>query len=376
MRPPLFTGVGEPVDAENWLLRIEKILEGMQCPVDRRVTFATFALDGEAERWWRGQSLEKFGGRTASQILWEDFVKVIRDSFVPPARSQMQERFMRLVQGDRTVMQYEAEFTTLSRYASQIIATTEDKCQKFLSGLRGAIRQPLIPFSFDDYAVLVEKAKRIEIDFQTVQKRRDFQQKRKGFGKTRSFQTHSGGSSVKKIRIDSSESSSSARTCDKCGKMHRGECLSGSNVCFFYHQPGHVARNCPKDPREGRSSAPPPQQSTGRHSTNGRPRSQESTASASVPSHPVARPVMQPRVYAITQQEAKESPDMITGIIHVKCFPNRVLFDTGASHSFISQEFIKKHALDICTMPTALSILLLNGSSMTATLMFSTFLTI
>ncbi|XP_020699671.1 uncharacterized protein LOC110111942 [Dendrobium catenatum] len=203
MRPPLFTRVGEPVDVENWLLRVEKILEGMQCPDERRVTLATFALDGEVERWWRGQSLEKFRGRPDSQILWEDFVKVFRDWFIPPSvRSQMQERFLRLVQGERTVMQYESEFTTLSRYASPFITTTEDKCQKFLAGLRDAIRQPLLPFTFDDYAVLVEKARRLEIDFQAVQKMRDFQQKRKGFERTRSFQTHSGGSSVKKTIID------------------------------------------------------------------------------------------------------------------------------------------------------------------------------
>ncbi|PKU66256.1 hypothetical protein MA16_Dca014106 [Dendrobium catenatum] len=85
---------------------------------------------------------------------------------------------------------------------------------------------------------------------------------------------------------------------------------------------------------------------------------------------------MQPRVYAITQQEVKESPNVIAGIIHVQCFHIRVLFDTGASHSFISQEFIKKHALNVYMMPTTLTILLPDGSNMTATNMCSTFLTI
>ncbi|XP_028553180.1 uncharacterized protein LOC114580285, partial [Dendrobium catenatum] len=167
MRPPLFTGAGEPIDAENWLLRVEKILESMHCPADRRVTLATFALDGEAERWWRGLMLEKYSGRDASRILWEDFVEVFRDWFVPlTARRQMQERFIRLVQGEKTVMQYEAEFTMLSRYAPQIIPNTEEKCQRFLAGLRDAIRQPLIPLSFEDYPALVGKARKIEIDFQ------------------------------------------------------------------------------------------------------------------------------------------------------------------------------------------------------------------
>ncbi|KAI0498688.1 hypothetical protein KFK09_019578 [Dendrobium nobile] len=263
----------------------------------------------------------------------------------------------------------------LSRYAPQIIPSTEEKCQRFLAGLHDAIRQPLIPFSFDDYPDLVGKARKIEIDFQATQKRRDFLQKKRGFEKTKSFQTHPNGPSVKKGRSDSSGSSFSSRACNKCGRTHRGECLSGSNVCYMCHQPGHMARNCPRGQREGRPN-PPPQQSVGRQPAVGRPRAQESTASASELSHPVARPVVQPRVYAITQQEAKESPDVITGIIHVKYFPSRVLFDTGASHSFISQEFVMKHALDVCTMPTALSVLLPDGSRMSATLMCSTFLTI
>ncbi|PKU66693.1 hypothetical protein MA16_Dca022513 [Dendrobium catenatum] len=54
MRPLLFKGIEGPIEAENWLLRIEKILEGMNCPEERKVSLATFALEGEAERWWKG----------------------------------------------------------------------------------------------------------------------------------------------------------------------------------------------------------------------------------------------------------------------------------------------------------------------------------
>ncbi|XP_020683343.2 uncharacterized protein LOC110100255 [Dendrobium catenatum] len=50
MKPPLFSS-GGPIEAEDWLMRIEKILEGMSCPEDRRVTLAAYAFDGEAERY-------------------------------------------------------------------------------------------------------------------------------------------------------------------------------------------------------------------------------------------------------------------------------------------------------------------------------------
>ena len=118
LKPPHFQGVVEPREAEDWLLRLEKTFDGMQCPGNRKVPLAVFLLDGEAERWWSGQQKEKFGGRLNAEISWEEFAETFRDWFVPPsARQQMQESFLRLVQGSRSVMQYEAEFTALARYA-------------------------------------------------------------------------------------------------------------------------------------------------------------------------------------------------------------------------------------------------------------------
>ncbi|PKU62960.1 hypothetical protein MA16_Dca025608 [Dendrobium catenatum] len=165
MRPPLFKGVEGPIEAENRLLRIENILEGMYCPKDKKVSLATFALEGEAERWWRGLYQDKFEGIPDMQIKWNDFTKVFRDWFVPPsAMRQMQDKFMRLVQGNRSIMQFEAEFTILVRYAPQLVHTTEDKCHRFLAGVKDAIRKPLVPLGIEDYTVLVERARRIEAD--------------------------------------------------------------------------------------------------------------------------------------------------------------------------------------------------------------------
>ncbi|PKU82411.1 hypothetical protein MA16_Dca005416 [Dendrobium catenatum] len=79
MRPPLFKGVEGQIEVENWLLRIEKILEGMNCPEERKIALATFALEGEAERWWRGLYQDKFGGIQNIQIKWDDFTQIFRD---------------------------------------------------------------------------------------------------------------------------------------------------------------------------------------------------------------------------------------------------------------------------------------------------------
>ena len=48
LNPPVFEGVANPLQAEKWLLQIEKILDVMSYREDQRVSFATFKFQEEA----------------------------------------------------------------------------------------------------------------------------------------------------------------------------------------------------------------------------------------------------------------------------------------------------------------------------------------
>ena len=52
---------------------------------------------------------------------------------------------------------------------------------------------------------------------------------------------------------------------------------------------------------------------------------------------------IQGRVYSLTQHDANNSNAMVTGIIPVSTTYAYALFDPGATHSFISTNFAKKH---------------------------------
>ncbi|TYK22326.1 putative DNA/RNA polymerases superfamily protein [Cucumis melo var. makuwa] len=56
----------------------------------------------------------------------------------------------------------------------------------------------------------------------------------------------------------------------------------------------------------------------------------------------VGRPSQQEKVYAMTQQETKDAPNVITGTILICNVPTIVLFDPGATHSFDSSIFFTK----------------------------------
>ena len=54
--------------------------------------------------------------------------------------------------------------------------------------------------------------------------------------------------------------------------------------------------------------------------------------------------------------QAEESTDVIMGNLPVNDFPAKVLFDTGASHCFISRPFTSSHELTSQLLPSPLAV--------------------
>ncbi|PKA50671.1 RNA-directed DNA polymerase like [Apostasia shenzhenica] len=71
----------------------------------------------------------------------------------------------------------------------------------------------------------------------------------------------------------------------------------------------------------------------------------------------------QPRIYALTQQEAQESPDVIASIISLCNSPVTALFDSGASHSFISENVVQKLTLLVYPLDDVLNVVLPTGTT-------------
>jgi hypothetical protein len=59
---------------------------------------------------------------------------------------------------------------------------------------------------------------------------------------------------------------------------------------------------------------------------------------------------MHGRVNHTTSDEAQQAPDVVLGMFLASSHPVTILFDSGASHSFISSSFVAKHSLPIATM--------------------------
>jgi hypothetical protein len=74
---------------------------------------------------------------------------------------------------------------------------------------------------------------------------------------------------------------------------------------------------------------------------------------------------MHGRVNNITSDEAQQAPDIELGMFLASSHPATILFDFGASHSFISSSFVAKHSLPIATMKHTMLVSSPGGEMMT-----------
>ena len=99
--------------------------------------------------------------------------------------------------------------------------------------------------------------------------------------------------------------------CSHCGKPHFGECRAANNTCFCCGKPGHFIKNCPNNSNKGNSTAGSGQK----------------------------RPMVQGRVFALTEQDAQAASYVVLGTLNICSKVAYVLFDSGSLHSFISPAF-------------------------------------
>ncbi|GAU10582.1 hypothetical protein TSUD_419590, partial [Trifolium subterraneum] len=100
--------------------------------------------------------------------------------------------------------------------------------------------------------------------------------------------------------------------CPECGMFHHGECMKGKGVCFHCKQPGHYKNECPKLHGSGGSS--------GTTKSKG-------------------------RVYSLDGEQARGNNALIVDICHLGQSEVVVLFDCGATNSFISVECVMRLGL-------------------------------
>ncbi|KAL5540549.1 hypothetical protein UlMin_043252 [Ulmus minor] len=123
-------------------------------------------------------------------------------------------------------------------------------------------------------------------------------------------------------------------TCKKCGKNHPGECRSGTNACFICGKEGHFAKNCFAKVDQGDKLNQPGVQGSGLNAA------QVKMEGASITQSRLEAPEANARIFTFSRNDAEAgTSNVVTGQLSVAKMSAYVLFDFGATYSFISNSF-------------------------------------
>ncbi|GAU29982.1 hypothetical protein TSUD_360970 [Trifolium subterraneum] len=326
MNPPEFVGEYVPSVAREWIQRMSGILNSMECTELEKVTFATRFLRGAACNWWEG--VRAYMTASQMEMTWVNFRRLFIDHYIPESyRMSMERELIELKQGGRSVAEYTTKFNELVQYvADGDDAPTEAwKIKKYRFGLRADIAHDVSMQQLASLGELIQKSYHAESSLEAVRKERfEVNQKRRDSGKYKEQLKPRGSPSKGKQKF----SQRPQQACSKCGSVHNGECMKGKYVCFHCKQPGHYKNECPKLHGSGGSSG--------------------TTGSKG-------------RVYSLDGEQARGNNALIIDVCHLGQSEVVVLFDCGATNSFISVECVMRLGLSSTSLLPPMTVAVATG---------------
>ncbi|XP_027151841.1 uncharacterized protein LOC113751894 [Coffea eugenioides] len=159
--PPKFLGGPDPYEAEKWLEAMINIFTALNYTEERQVQFAVFQFEGPARAWWN--VVRAKWEREGTVWTWLNFVRDFNEKYLPPiVQEKREDDFIKLRQGMMSVTEYETQFTKLSKFAPELIATEPRKVRRFIQGLNVELQEALAAAQINTFTEVLEKAQRIE----------------------------------------------------------------------------------------------------------------------------------------------------------------------------------------------------------------------
>ena len=122
-------------------------------------------------------------------VTWEFFIEKFKKQYVSRIYlSNMRREFHNLEQRSMSVIEYQREFTRLSKYAPEMLVSEEEKCRKFEDDLNDYIWAYVTGFDHDDFSKIVTCALNVERVKKEEYDRKEIRQGKKNPGESSSYQ--------------------------------------------------------------------------------------------------------------------------------------------------------------------------------------------
>nr|GFC58503.1 zinc finger, CCHC-type, retrotransposon Gag domain protein [Tanacetum cinerariifolium] len=320
---------------------VEGAFRTSNCKEKNKVNFASNFLRDSTKMWWEGKVYEK-GKEWIGACTWKEFKELFNARFTLAEEiDRIREEFQTLTQSSEMVNEMWKKFNDLIRYCPEYHGRKKLKVERSQRMLRDDIREVISPFKCTTLDDLLSRAQVREADL-LMKKAKETKRK-----------LELGDRDAKKPKLDQSRRSGRTKIktpCPKCHKTHLGVRRANLPGYYKYSALNHMSKYCKKPMilcyncnQMGHKSSECPN-----------PNAIEAKPIRSLKEEKVERAVVpnpKARAYLRATKEDKVMHDVVIGTILVNSRPARVLYDSGASVSFVSNEFSKK----LSTPPNKLS---------------------
>ncbi|XP_076959623.1 uncharacterized protein LOC143635748 [Bidens hawaiensis] len=306
--PLEFDGTKDAIAAHRWIREMDAVIKISECREDQKVKFAAHSFVSKALCWWESITLV-MGERAIQRMKWGELKLLVIEHFCATNKLNKIERdFLNLEAGNMTHREYTNKFNEMSHLVPDWVTPEAKRIKRYIQGLPVDISRLVIQSKPTTFQEVVDLSGMLYNERDDVQ---PFEPKKKWNNHNNNgkrFGNNNYKPREKRVKVEEGETKTR-------GPSEKKECKKCDAKCVNCGETGHSFTVCPKNKPRGSG--------------------QEKTFSVKAKDKPKAKE----RAYNLSQKEAKEKPDVVSGTFSVNGIPATTLFDSGASKSFISIAF-------------------------------------